>query len=550
MPTPNPVPRPVLLIRLTHTGVMADGFSPNTNPVLINDLDVGYEHQHRKVACYVPVGGHIDIPGSSRSMLSYDHGVIRKFHQVGVIIAQMFVTPETYTTLGLPNASSYPSGTVVWNTTENGPNWSDGANWISGSPPTGPAGGDLDGSYPNPTVVGLEGIPIEAPPPSNGDALLYNSTLNQWVHAPIVFGGGPPVGPASGDLDGVYPAPTVTGLQNEALPSKLANGFLKRNAANTAWEEVAYGSAANTVVVGNDARLSNARTPTAHAPSHATSGTDPLTVASTTPTNNSNSTGLSVNSGTAATSVTDPGHVHTLTDPGHTHTANSATAVNNAITLTGWYAIDTPEADATAQGLIGQNVTSTTPTAQPGTPRTMNVTFPVGWVGGTVTLNGTGRNGDALSETFTKPGGGGTVVGVKAFFSVTNYVNSAPSGGAGTNATIALGGGYGVPHANVVSFLKVSIDGVADTFGINDPTNGVFDPVGPHHGNHGIDVWYTYTLNLTQSPHTHTINSATTGASAASHTTGITVSDSGHTHGTTDPGHNHTQNGHAHNLSG
>jgi hypothetical protein len=422
---PNPNPRPALLIRLTHTGLMPDG-RVNTNAVLINDLDVGYEHQHRKVPCYVPVGGFIDIPGSSRSLLSYEQGTIRKFHQVGVIIAQMFFSPEMYQTLNRPSAGDYPSGTYIWNETEHAPNYADGFTWVSLAP------------------------------------------------------GGPP---------------------------------------------------------------------SPHSSSHATLGTDPLIIDASIATNNLSTTGLTVNNSTAVTSVTDPGHIHALTDPGHTHTANSATAVNNAILLTGWYGLNSIEADDTAQGLLGQNAASSTPTAQPGVPRVMNVTFPAGWVGGTVTINGTGRNGSPLLEVFTMPLGGGTVAGVKPFFSVVDYANSAPSGGAGVNATISLGEGYGVPHANVVTFLKVSIDGVADTFGINDPTNGVFDPVGAHHGNHGIDVWYTYTLNLTQSSHTHTLSTDQTGASATTHTTGVTVADSGHTHSTTDAGHNHSQTSHDHTIS-
>lgn len=128
-----------------------------------------------------------------------------------------------------------------------------------------PLGGDLAGTIGAATVIGLEGIPVEAGGPSNGDVLLYNSLTQQWEHAPITFSGGPPTGPAGGDLGGLYPDPGVTGLMMDPLPASVADGFLKRTGADDGWEEVGYGSASNTVCEGDDARLSNARTPTGSA---------------------------------------------------------------------------------------------------------------------------------------------------------------------------------------------------------------------------------------------------------------------------------------------
>ena len=90
-------------------------------------------------------------------------------------------------------------------------------------PPNGAAGGDLTGSYPNPLVNKIQNITVSNTAPINGQVLKFNGT--QWVPATddVASGGGSnPTGPAGGDLSGSYPNPNIA--SSSVTTPKIENG--------------------------------------------------------------------------------------------------------------------------------------------------------------------------------------------------------------------------------------------------------------------------------------------------------------------------------------
>jgi hypothetical protein len=112
--------------------------------------------------------------------------------------------------------------------------------------PTGAAGGDLTGTYPNPAIANnaITAGKI-APSTANGQVLTTVGGVAQWANpAPVQ-----PTGVAGGDLAGSYPNPVIA-------PSKINGQVLTTVAGTTQWANPPTSGAASldaVLAAGNDA---------------------------------------------------------------------------------------------------------------------------------------------------------------------------------------------------------------------------------------------------------------------------------------------------------
>ena len=120
-------------------------------------------------------------------------------------------------------------------------------------PPNGSASGDLSGSYPSPTVIKLDGYSI--PPLIVDGYMRWNNISHNWELDTITIPTSlPPNGAAGGDLTGTYPDPTVAKIQGNSVSSTgpTAGQFLIENsgATGSAWTLISGDISASISIPG------------------------------------------------------------------------------------------------------------------------------------------------------------------------------------------------------------------------------------------------------------------------------------------------------------
>ncbi|HEY5268224.1 MAG TPA: hypothetical protein VII94_03770 [Candidatus Saccharimonadales bacterium] len=126
----------------------------------------------------------------------------------------------------------------------------DGIAWIPALIPSGGSyflNGDVNGTQSATVVVGIQGHPISTTAPTSGQVLEYIGGL--WTPANV---SGSPTGGAGGDLSGNYPNPTVAKLQGFAVNSVTPNNGFVLTWDNTDgyWKPEAI--SADSVTLGGD----------------------------------------------------------------------------------------------------------------------------------------------------------------------------------------------------------------------------------------------------------------------------------------------------------
>ena len=371
----------------------------------------------------------------------------------------------------------------------------------------GAAGGDLSGSYPNPTVAKVGG---------------YSPTTSTHGGAGNV--GKPIILDAAGKIDGV----DLSAATGSTTPGSTGTAGTGATGSGTAALSGSTGADGTGATGSGTAALSG---------STAADGTGAVTGSS-----GSNGTG-------AVTGSTATGS-----------TATMATETNLAPPTAG-VAVHARIDDATASPI-------TTGWTSPERPRNLVYDWGASWAGGIPNVSGTDQDDAAIMES-PIPALGGSTVGAMIFKTVTRIDYAPGAGGAGHTLDITTGKKLGILAPYSVAVGIASVDGVLDlaTFDATLHKRG-FTPASAPDGvkNYGVTVPSTATTHthaagtlagpshshaagtLAGPSHSHAVGTLADGGhthTGPSHSHAVgTIADGGHTH--TGPSHSHSSAAHAH----